>query len=172
VKSIGIYPGTFDPIHEGHTAFALAAISECNLSMIYFAPEKVPRDKFNVTDLQVRIANMRSVLGQNPTFDILSLSSDRFTVTNTKPEIEARLSPAQYTLLLGSDVAIRLEGWPDIDALLSKWGLAIGMRNSDNAKNIELMIKRLEKRYGFSIRRSFIYTDKAGLSSSGFRHTQ
>lgn len=43
--NIGLFGGTFDPIHLGHTALARAAMERCNLGRIYFVPASVPPHK-------------------------------------------------------------------------------------------------------------------------------
>ena len=40
--NIGLFGGTFDPIHKGHIALALAARERCGLGRIYFVPTNVP----------------------------------------------------------------------------------------------------------------------------------
>jgi len=43
--NIGLFGGTFDPIHNGHIALARAAQERCNLGVIYFVPASVPPHK-------------------------------------------------------------------------------------------------------------------------------
>jgi nicotinate-nucleotide adenylyltransferase len=43
--NIGLFGGTFDPIHRGHLALARAARERCNLSRILFVPADVPPHK-------------------------------------------------------------------------------------------------------------------------------
>jgi nicotinate-nucleotide adenylyltransferase len=40
--NIGIFGGTFDPIHRGHLALAKAAQQQCDLGRIYFVPTNIP----------------------------------------------------------------------------------------------------------------------------------
>jgi nicotinate-nucleotide adenylyltransferase len=40
--NIGLFGGTFDPIHRGHIALAQAARERCALSRVYFVPAHVP----------------------------------------------------------------------------------------------------------------------------------
>src|SRR5215470_2349533 len=47
--NIGIFGGTFDPIHLGHLALARAAREICDLSRIYFVPASVPPHKTQPT---------------------------------------------------------------------------------------------------------------------------
>src|SRR5579863_5599122 len=43
--NIGLFGGTFDPVHRGHLALARAARERCNLSRILFVPADVPPHK-------------------------------------------------------------------------------------------------------------------------------
>jgi nicotinate-nucleotide adenylyltransferase len=43
--NIGLFGGTFDPIHKGHIALAHAASDRCNLGRIYFVPASAPPHK-------------------------------------------------------------------------------------------------------------------------------
>jgi nicotinate-nucleotide adenylyltransferase len=43
--NIGLFGGTFDPIHRGHIALAHAALEQCKLNRIYFVPANVPPHK-------------------------------------------------------------------------------------------------------------------------------
>ncbi|HWY20584.1 MAG TPA: nicotinate (nicotinamide) nucleotide adenylyltransferase [Candidatus Acidoferrum sp.] len=43
--NIGLFGGTFDPIHRGHLALARAARDSCKLSRIFFVPANIPPHK-------------------------------------------------------------------------------------------------------------------------------
>jgi nicotinate-nucleotide adenylyltransferase len=43
--NIGLFGGTFDPIHRGHIAVARAALERCKLNRIHFVPANIPPHK-------------------------------------------------------------------------------------------------------------------------------
>ena len=43
--NIGLFGGTFDPVHRGHVALARAAMEQCKLHRIYFVPANIPPHK-------------------------------------------------------------------------------------------------------------------------------
>src|ERR1044072_2754246 len=47
--NVGLFGGTFDPIHRGHLALAHAAQEQFDLAKIYFVPANVPPHKQNGT---------------------------------------------------------------------------------------------------------------------------
>lgn len=133
---IGIYPGTFDPVHAGHIAFATAALLECQLDEVVFLPEKTPRGKQNVTATAHRVALLEKAIENTAGLRVAALASERFTVKQTLPELRALFGDAELTLLLGSDVALSLPYWPDVDVLLQEMQIAVGMRAGDSRQEI------------------------------------
>jgi nicotinate-nucleotide adenylyltransferase len=43
--NIGLFGGTFDPVHRGHLTLARAAMERCKLHRIYFVPANIPPHK-------------------------------------------------------------------------------------------------------------------------------
>src|SRR3954470_5635436 len=43
--NIGLFGGTFDPVHRGHLALAQAAMERCKLHHVYFVPANIPPHK-------------------------------------------------------------------------------------------------------------------------------
>jgi nicotinate (nicotinamide) nucleotide adenylyltransferase len=130
-KRIGIFAGTFDPVHNGHVAFALAAIKACRLDEVIFLPEPKPRGKQQVTGMNHRLAMIRVAIAGEPRLRVVELTDDQFTVAKTLPELERRLPGAHLALLLGTDVARGLRQWPGADGLLAKVELIIALRQGD-----------------------------------------
>jgi nicotinate-nucleotide adenylyltransferase len=141
---IGIYSGAFDPVHDGHVAFAREAQRVCGLDKVIFLPERSPRGKADVTDIVHRETLLRmAVRGDH--FGVLTLSTERFTVHETLPELMRLFVGCELTLLAGSDVAQTFcYRWPGIDALLAKVSLAIGMREGDSGAEIHEIMRQLQ----------------------------
>ncbi len=43
--NIGLFGGTFDPVHRGHIALAQAALEKFKLNRIHFVPANIPPHK-------------------------------------------------------------------------------------------------------------------------------
>ena len=128
VKRIGIYAGTFDPVHAGHIAFALQAIEKAQLDKLYFLPERRPRHKTGVEHFAHRVAMLKVATRPHRHMGVLDLEDISFTVRRTLPHLERRFKGQQLVFIIGSDVALHLADWPLSEQLLRRAELVIGLR--------------------------------------------
>ncbi len=168
MKRLGIYPGTFDPIHMGHLSFALESIKRCGLDKVIFIPESQPRYKIDVTSPSERFEQIQAAIMTYPLLDALQLESSQFNVSQTLPEIEQHFGDAELTLLVGSDVALTLPGWSGITSLLSVCDVAIGMRSHQAEHDVQAGISSLQSLFS-SCSFTVVHTDHPSLASSMFR---
>jgi nicotinate-nucleotide adenylyltransferase len=168
VRRVGIYSGTFDPIHAGHIAFAMEALRACGLDEVIFLPERRPRGKHDVSDVKHRAAQIRQAL-PDERLRVVVLPADTFTVAETLPQLQAMFSGSELTLLVGSDVVRTFPyRWDGLDILLQNVSLAIGMRDDDEAE-ITTILQSLEKQHAIPVRYNIIRTEHAHLASSHLR---
>lgn len=167
-KRVGIYSGTFDPVHPGHIAFAQATLAQCKLDTVVFLPEPQPRGKVGVSPLERRVQLLQQAVEQLEGLEVAVLSAPRFTVKDTLPEIEQRFAGAELTLLAGSDVVPGLPQWKGVDSLLSRVSLAVGMRAGDSTETVLQALAQLEAS-GHPCAYTLIHTEYAHLSSSQLR---
>lgn len=168
MRHIGIYSGTFDPIHEGHIAFAKKACDICNLDKVVFLPEPQPRNKTNVTEIRHRIEIIKKVIKGDDSLDIAVVDSTRFTPGTTMSQLEELFPDTQFTFLFGSDVIKNLN-WPGIENLLSKSNLAIGLRHNDTKRSIITIVENLKRTYHVKFNYFVVKTEKSGVTSSHIR---
>lgn len=168
MKRVGIYAGTFDPIHEGHLAFARSATNQCGLDKVFFLVEPRPRRKQGVRALEHREAMVRLVIAGDDNFGMILLEQSSFSVEETLPKLRALYSGAELYMLLGEDVFAHLNSWPHIEELLEQCGFIVGIRKGDKAK-MQKHLRDLQKARGITFDTSFIETDKQDISSSKIR---
>jgi nicotinate-nucleotide adenylyltransferase len=138
---IGIYAGTFDPVHAGHVSFALQALRAANLDRIYFLPERRPRDKQHVEHFGHRAAMLRRAAKPYPEFDVLEMVDISFSVERTLLRLKEQFKGAQLVFLFGSDLVPGLSEWPKSEILLKSSELVIGLRNQDNREKIHEIVE-------------------------------
>jgi nicotinate-nucleotide adenylyltransferase len=169
-NSIGIYSGTFDPIHNGHIAFCLEAISTGGLDKVIILPEETPRAKHNVTDMAHRVAMLERAVRPFPQLEVMQLDLAQFCVGGTLPELQRRFPDAELTLLVGSDVVETFAyRWPGLEKLLAAMSLAIGLRDNDTAEEVADLIAQLEHEYSIAIRYKILPSPHEHLASSDVR---
>lgn len=138
-EKIGVYAGTFDPVHAGHVAFALQAMNSAGLDRVYFLPERRPRSKQHVEHFGHRVAMLREAAKPHPQFDVLELPDTSFSIAYTLPRLIKRFGKAQLFFLFGSDVVGHIQDWPKAERLLEH-ELIIGLRGQDKSEDIQKAI--------------------------------
>ncbi len=140
-RRIGIYAGTFDPVHSGHVTFALQALQAAQLDKVYFLPERQPRNKQHAEHFGHRVAMLLRAIKPHPQFDVLELVDVNFSVERTLPKLQQQFEGDQLVFLFGSDVLAGLQDWPKVAQLLTDTELIIGLRHQDNREDMHKIIE-------------------------------
>lgn len=186
VKSgrIGIYSGTFDPVHAGHLAFALQALKEADLDVVYFLPERRPRYKKQVEHIGHRAAMIERALLPYKKLKLLDEFPElHFSVAKTLPRLQQKFPGVKLSFLLGSDVVDHLATWEGVDVLLQTSELIVGLRKGANSAQVqqnlpEAAVATLMSVAGPSVRSSHIrdglygQTKPAGLLKSVYNYVR
>ena len=160
-RHIGIYSGTFNPIHTGHIGFALQAIRIAGLDEVYFLPERYRFKDTDVAHFGHRTAMIRQALKPHKNLSILELNDISFSVKRTWPGLLKRFEGDDLALLVGSDVLLNLGTWPHVRNLLEAAELIVGVRSGDTGK-IQIGMKLLP----ISPRKTYVIDSYAGDVSS------
>ena len=140
MSRIGIYAGTFDPVHAGHIAFALQSVDKAELDKLFFLPERRPQHKQGVEHFGHRVAMLKQAIQPHPRFGVLELPDVSFSVRRTLPALERQFPHDELVFLFGSDAVKGLPFWPQADRLLSSSELVVGLRNADQLHEVHNMI--------------------------------
>jgi nicotinate-nucleotide adenylyltransferase len=116
IEPVGIFGGTFDPIHFGHLRLAQELAESMHMAEVRFLPGGTPphRARPQVTSEQ-RLEMARLAIGSNPLFSIddreVKRSGPGYTV-DTLTEVRQELGPKRpLCLLLGADAFLELATW-------------------------------------------------------------
>jgi nicotinate-nucleotide adenylyltransferase len=165
-RHIGIYSGTFDPIHEGHTAFAKEALDLFHLDKVIFLPEKKPRQKQEASDISKRQLLLEEMLLSEPKLESHILQSNQFTILDTLPELHQLFPGSKFTFLMGSDVALHLPTWQNLPLLIADTSFLVAVREGDSRTEIEQIFQKLEKFLNTPVRYAIINSPRPTLRSS------
>ena len=140
MSRVGIYSGSFDPVHAGHIAFALQAMAAAKLNKLYFLPERRPRHKEGVEHFGHRVAMLRRATKPYTKFDIIELDEVSFSVRRTLPQLQKLLPDDQLIFLFGSDSVLHMAEWPHIERLFASCELVIGKRKGQTVADIHATV--------------------------------
>lgn len=139
MKKVGILAGTFDPVHAGHIAFAMAAMGTARLDKVYLLPERAPRGKMAVTSYHHRLKMLELAIAGHPELEVLDLPGKHHSVAETLPILKKRFAGVQMGFLMGSDVASAINNWPEAELL--RWhSLIIGLRANDDEASLKQLL--------------------------------
>ena len=142
---LGIYGGTFNPIHYGHLKAALKAREQFSLDKIFFIPTKEPVHKESSPFISSadRCRMIELALSGNKYFFLSKTEVEReqpsYTVYTLR-EIKKEYPSSQIFLLLGSDSFERFHTWKNYQEILASTFLLVLRRPGGGMIN-----KALEK---------------------------
>lgn len=170
MKRIGIFSGSFDPVHKGHVAFALNALRDANLNHVYLAPEVKPRRKPLVSHIAHRMAMLSLAVRSQPRLSALELPGKYFLPKSTMAHIRKRFPDDQIVLLLGSDLFEHLanhsQQWPHVEYLLQEVELAVASRTGQTTQDLQKLLQKLPHQpQGFHV----VINHEPGVSSGDVR---
>ena len=113
---LGIYGGSFDPVHYGHLLLAESCREECRLDEIWFMPAGSPPHKMSgrLASARDRVAMLRLATSGHPAFRVDTREVDRCGVSYTVDSLEQIRSERpsdDLFLLLGADALADFPTW-------------------------------------------------------------
>lgn len=170
-KRVGVFAGTFDPIHNGHLAFAQAAL-KTGLDKVYFLVEPRPWRKQGVRALEHRRAMVDLSIKNNKKLGSIYFEKARLTPTEALPQLQQRFKGAEIVLLFGGDVVNymidHLAEWPQVEKLAESTSLLIAARQHDQ-KIIEEKLQVIRNIQGIAFLYEFLNESLPIVSSSHMR---
>ncbi len=146
--NIGLFGGTFDPIHRGHLALARAARERCNLSRILFVPANVPPHKqrqplsaFSHRYAMIALATAQekdfapSLLEAAEDLELVSPRTEKmraakpnYTIDTVKRLKQSFKKADQLFLLIGIDAFEDIAKWHQAEALFRECEFVVASR--------------------------------------------
>lgn len=122
---LGIFGGSFDPVHNGHLALARACQRQAALDEVWFMPTAVqPLKKTGprASDAE-RVEMLRLATGDEPTWRVCTLEIDRsgmsYTI-DTVRQLHEELPEASLFFCIGSDALRDVAHWKEPRAIFQR----------------------------------------------------
>ena len=137
---IGVFGGTFDPIHVAHLRCAEEAREQLGLDRVLFVPAADPPHKAGrrIAAAHHRLAMVKLATAGNRRFRVSTVEMDRrgpsYSI-DTLRSLRLRLAPgARLVLLLGLDAFRELDTWKEYRRLFTLADLAVWTRPPGGAR--------------------------------------
>ena len=134
---IGVFGGTFDPIHVGHLAVASAAVHELALDTVLFVIAHQPWQKVGtraISDSALRLAMVTAATSDRDDLVASSIEIDRggssYTI-DTIEQLSKEQPDTEFVLVVGSDVVADLHTWHRHDELRAMVSVGVVERPGD-----------------------------------------
>jgi len=129
---LGLYGGTFDPIHLGHLILAEICREAFNLDLVWFVVAGAPPHKpGGRTDSGHRLEMVRLAVAGHPSFEVSEIETRRPGPHYSAETIEAvaRERPDdELFFLIGADSLVDLPHWREPDKILKLASLVVANR--------------------------------------------
>ncbi len=123
---IGLFGGSFDPVHIGHLLMARDALEQLHLERLIFVPASVNPHRTHATPrapASARLEMVRLAISDEPRFEADSLELDREGPSYSIDTVEClqrRWPASEIFLLIGEDNLQKLSTWHRYDQLCQK----------------------------------------------------
>lgn len=130
---IGIFGGSFDPVHLGHLIVAEQCREQAGLDQVWFVPAARPPHKLAVelTSFSRRVEMLQLAVAGQPAFRVEELEKNRpgpSYTADTLEEIHGRQPELELHFILGSDSLVDLPQWREPQRIVELAGLLIVAR--------------------------------------------
>ncbi len=150
MTAVGIFGGTFDPIHYGHlrTAFELMQVLQCR--EVRFVPGRWPphRDS-TAADPELRLRMVEAAIAGQRGFVLDNREFQRegpsYTV-DTLTSLRAELGDTPLALIIGMDAFLGLPTWHRWEKILELAHLVVAQRPGWRAPDIGVLGELIERR--------------------------
>ncbi len=135
-NGVGIFGGTFNPIHVGHLRAAEAVVDALGLERMIFVPSAEPPHKHAsdgdpIAPAALRLDWVRAAVAEHPRFEVDPIEIERggpsFTV-DTLRAIGARIAPQFPIFVIGHDAFLEVGTWREPAAIFTLAHMAVIVR--------------------------------------------
>jgi len=139
LKRIGLFGGTFDPVHLGHTIVAEWIQYSCNLDEVHFIPNYIhPFDKrSDISSAKNRVGMLHLALADFPVFKICEYELERNRVSYTIDTIRyfhKKYPGVDLYYMIGSDNVNDFSSWKDSDKIFDLARVVVHKRSNEEYK--------------------------------------
>jgi nicotinate-nucleotide adenylyltransferase len=148
-ERVGIFGGTFDPIHQGHLIIAEQVMDALGLSRVLFVPGGIPPHKDASSILastEDRVAMVEAAITGNERFmlDLVEIEAGRKMYSyETVRLLKERYEADEWFFISGADEVANLLSWREPDRLLDEVYMVAATRPGHELSDLERLSGQL-----------------------------
>ncbi|TAL61872.1 MAG: nicotinate-nucleotide adenylyltransferase [Legionella sp.] len=147
MRSIAIFGGTFDPVHNGHIQTSITIQSQFHFDQFYFLPCKIPIIKPAAqanSDHRIAMLQLAAPLVPNAQIDLREITRDTPSyMVETLQSFRQEYPNAALTLIIGYDALLSLPEWYQWEKILGLANLLVINRQQFAAEPVPEVIHTL-----------------------------
>jgi nicotinate-nucleotide adenylyltransferase len=171
---VGIFGGSFDPVHYGHLLLAESCREACALDRVLFVPAANSPHKpaQSATAAKHRVDMLRLAIGGHTPFELSELETNRggmsYTV-DTLQELHDLHPDTELSLLLGADSCDDFPAWRQPDKICELASLIVVGRPNAPMPNWVSLQRAVSPNGAVTCRCHYVEMPLIGFSSSDMR---
>jgi nicotinate-nucleotide adenylyltransferase len=152
---VGLFGGSFNPIHFGHLRSAEEVREALELDLVYFIPAASPPHKAEgeLAPAEHRLQMVRLATKGNRHFMVSDVEMRRggssYTIDTVKFFLATLRQPATLYLLMGADQFAELETWKSCDEMAALCNIAVHTRMAEGEEGPARFSLAALKRFGY-----------------------
>ncbi len=171
---LGLFGGSFDPVHYGHLLLAECCREQCRLDEVWFLPAATPPHKQarELTPAAQRIEMLELAIGGQASFKVCRTEIERGGVSytvDTLSELARESAGRELFFLLGADSLDDLPHWREPARICQLATLVVVGRPGAPPPNYEVLAPLVSSERLEEIRRHHVEMPPMGLSSREIR---
>lgn len=134
MKNIGLFFGSFNPIHSGHLTVAEFFVQNTNLEEVWLvvSPQSPFKEKSGLMENHHRLAMVELAIEDKSNLkacaEEFDLPSPNYTI-NSLDHLKKKYPKHQFTLIMGLDNMVHFEQWKGHDQILDKFRIFVYPRS-------------------------------------------
>ena len=140
---IGVFPGSFNPVHIGHLAIAnyIAEYEEYDQIWFLVTPQNPLKKKNDLIDQELRLDLLKKSIEDYNKFRICTIEWDMpqptYTI-NTLQKLRMTYPQDRFDLIIGVDNWVTFHRWKDYQTILKNFNVLVYPRSNSNADQIQI----------------------------------
>lgn len=140
---IGLYFGSFNPVHVGHMAIANYMVEYTDINQLWFvvSPHNPQKEKSNLLNDYHRLELVRQAIGDDIRFRAsnieFNLPKPSFTI-DTLTHLSEQYPQHRFSLIMGSDNLETFHKWKNYESILENYGIIVYPRPGFDPEKVKL----------------------------------